>query len=186
MRNFSVKTTSLVGAYVIDCMPHEDCRGLFSRWFCSEELSAIIGERKIVNVNFSRTVRKGSIRGMHFQKPPYSEMKIVRCIKGRIIDTIVDIREKSETFLEHFSVELSDENMKMLVVPEGFAHGFQTLEDDCEIMYLVTEHYNRSAEGGLRYSDPRLGICWSLPISDISDKDANHELIGDDYKGVSL
>lgn len=159
---------------------------MFSRWFCTEELSVVFGKRKIVNVNFSRTARKGTIRGMHFQNPPYSEMKIVRCIKGRIADTIVDIREESDTFLEHYSVELSDENMRMLVVPEGFAHGFQTLEDNCEIMYLVTEHYNQYAEGGLRYSDPKLAICWPLPISGISDKDANHELIGDDYKGVRL
>lgn len=186
MENFSIITTNLLDAYIIDCFPHKDCRGLFCRWFCTKELSEIFGEKKIINVNFSRTTKKGSIRGMHFQIPPYSEMKIVRCIKGRILDTIIDIREGSKTFLEHISVELSEENMRMLVVPEGFAHGFQTLDDDCEIMYLVTELYNKPSENGLRYSDPKLAINWPLPIADVSEKDANHKLIDKDFKGVRI
>ena len=123
---------------------------------------------------------------MHFQKPPKAEMKMVRCIRGKIIDVVVDIRKNSPTFLQHYAVELSADNMKLFVIPEGFAHGFQALEDNSEIMYLVTEFYSPEEEAGLRYSDPMLKIKWPLPITDTSTKDENHPLINSDFNGYDV
>ena len=186
MSYFNVSDTSIDGVRIIDTNPRLDHRGAFSRWFCSDELSSVMGGRQVVNINYSKTMLKGSIRGMHFQYPPYAEMKIVRCIRGKIIDTIVDVRKNSPTFLKHISVELSEDNMRMLVVPEGFAHGFQTLVDNCEIMYLVTAHYNHDAEAGLNYLDPTLNINWPLPVADISDRDSKHAYIDEIFEGVEL
>jgi len=184
MGKLQINRTPFEGLYVIDTLAFIDHRGAFARWFCEYELAEVIGNRHIKNVNFSRTVKKGSVRGMHFQRPPKSEMKLIRCINGRILDVVVDIRSDSPTYLEHFSVELSADNMKMIVVPEGFAHGFQSLEDNSEIMYLVTEFYSPECEGGLRYNDPELKINWPLDVADISDKDASHKLIDGTFKGL--
>lgn len=184
MGKLQINSTPFEGLYVIDTSAFIDHRGAFARWFCEDELAEVIGNRHIKNVNFSRTVKKGSVRGMHFQRPPKSEMKMIRCINGRILDVVVDIRLGSPTYLNHFSVELSAENMKMIVVPEGFAHGFQSLEDNSEIMYLVTEFYSPECEGGLRYNDPELKINWPLNVADISDKDAGHKLIDGTFKGL--
>lgn len=167
----------LSGAALIDAEPFHDNRGVFSRFFCAHELGTLLGERSIVNVNFSRTLTKATIRGMHFQRPPHAEMKFVRCIRGRIFDVIVDMRDDSATFMRWHGEMLSAENMRMLVVPEGFAHGFQALEDDSELLYLTTAFYHASAEGGLRYNDPLLGIRWPLPVASISEKDASHPLL---------
>ena len=186
MGKLTIHKTPLAGLYIIETNAFIDHRGAFARWFCEDELKEIIGKRHIKNVNFSRTAKKGSIRGMHFQKPPKAEMKMVRCIKGRILDVVVDIRRDSPTYLQHFGVELSAENMKLFVIPEGFAHGFQSLEDDCEIMYLVTEFYAPEAEAGLRYSDPALKIEWPLPVADISAKDSAHPLITDEFEAVDV
>jgi len=172
-----IHQTSLVDSVLVEATPFSDHRGIFSRFFCSRELSEVLGDRTIVNVNFSRTVKKGSVRGMHFQRPPHAEMKFVRCIRGEVFDVIVDIRKDSATFMKWHGEILSAENMKMLVVPEGFAHGFQTLEEDSELLYLTTEFYDSSAESGLRYDDQALGIQWPLPIGDISKKDASHPFI---------
>lgn len=184
MGKLQINKTPFEGLYVIDTSAFIDHRGAFARWFCEDELAEVIGNRHIRNVNFSRTVKKGSVRGMHFQRPPKSEMKLIRCINGSILDVVVDIRSGSPTYLMHFSVELSAENMKMIVVPEGFAHGFQSLEDNSEIMYLVTEFYSPECEGGLRYNDPELKINWPLDVADISDKDAGHKLIDGTFKGL--
>ena len=184
MGKLQINSTPFEGLYVIDTSAFIDHRGAFARWFCEDELAEVIGNRHIKNVNFSRTVKKGSVRGMHFQRPPKSEMKLIRCINGRILDVVIDIRLGSPTYLRHFSVELSAENMKMIVVPEGFAHGFQSLEDNSEIMYLVTEFYSPECEGGLRYNDPELKINWPLNVADISDKDAGHKLIDGTFKGL--
>lgn len=186
MGKLQIIQTPFEGLFIIETSAFIDHRGAFARWFCEEELSEILGNRHIKNVNFSRTVKKGSIRGMHFQRPPKSEMKMIRCVRGRILDVVVDIRDGSPTFLKHFAVELSAGNMKMIVVPEGFAHGFQSLEDNSEIMYLVTEFYSPECEGGLRCTDPKLNITWPLDIADISDKDANHKLIDGTFKGLDI
>ncbi|HJK13003.1 MAG TPA: dTDP-4-dehydrorhamnose 3,5-epimerase [Methanocorpusculum sp.] len=178
--------TPMNGLYVVETEPFFDHRGAFARWFCEEELAEVIGERRIKNVNFSRTTKAGSIRGMHFQHPPHAEMKMVRCIRGKILDVVIDIRKDSPTFLQHYAVELSAENMRLFVIPEGFAHGFQSLEDNSEIMYLVTEFYSPESEGGLRFNDPVLGISWPLAVSDISEKDGKHPLITPEFSGYDV
>lgn len=186
MGKLTVHETPLKGLYVVETDAFLDHRGAFARWFCEGELADIIGPRHIKNVNFSRTVKAGSIRGMHYQKPPKAEMKMVRCIRGKILDTVVDIRKGSPTFLQYYSIELSAENMNLFVIPEGFAHGFQSLEDNSEIMYLVTEFYAPEAEAGLRFSDPALNLQWPLKITDTSAKDAMHPLITLDFEGVDV
>jgi len=172
-----IQNLPLADAVLVDAEPFSDIRGIFSRFFCSRELAPVLGDRHIVNVNYSLTSMKGSIRGMHFQRKPHQEMKLVRCIRGAVYDVIVDIRPDSPTFLQWYGEMLSSNNMKMLVVPEGFAHGFQTLENDSELLYLATAHYEPSAEGGLRFDDSALGIQWPLVVGDISEKDASHPLI---------
>jgi len=172
--------TPLRGCYVIRTTPFIDHRGAFARFFCERELAPVIGDRKIVNVNFSRTAKRGSIRGMHFQRAPDAEMKFVRCSKGRVFDVAVDLRKESPTYLHWYGVELSAENMHMFAVPEGFAHGFQALENDAEIMYLVTAFYSPHCEGGLNHTDPQIGIRWPLPITDVSEKDLRHPYLRDE------
>lgn len=146
-------------------------------------IAEVIGDRLIKNVNFSRTVTKGSISSMHFQRPPHAEMKMVRCVRGKILDVVVDIRKDSPTFLQHYAMELSAENMRLFVISESFSYEFQSLGDDCEIMYLVTEFYSPESEGGLRYNDPALGISWPLAVSDISEKDGKHPLVTPEFAG---
>ena len=186
MGKLSIQETPLKGVYVIDTDAFRDTRGVFARWFCDRELEPILSGQKIVNVNFSRTVKKGSIRGMHFQYPPDTETKIVRCIRGCILDVIVDIRKGSPTFLQHFAVELSSEKMNMLYIPKGFAHGFQSLEDNSEIMYLVTQYYSSENESGLNALDPKLNIKWPLDVADMSDKDRNRPYLGDGFSGLQI
>lgn len=186
MGKLTIHETPMNGLYVVETEPFVDHRGAFARWFCEEELAGVIGERGIKNVNFSRTAKAGSIRGMHFQRPPHAEMKMVRCIRGKILDVVIDIRKDSPTFLQHYAVELSAENMRLFVIPEGFAHGFQSLEDNSEIMYLVTEFYSPESEGGLRFNDPVLDISWPLAVSDISDKDGKHPLITPEFSGYDV
>jgi dTDP-4-dehydrorhamnose 3,5-epimerase len=172
--------TPLKGCYIIRTTPFVDHRGTFARFFCDRELKQVIGDRKIVNVNFSRTLKKGSIRGMHFQRAPDAEMKFVRCINGSVFDVAVDLRKGSPTYLQWHGVKLSAENMDMLAVPEGFAHGFQALEDDVEIIYLVTSFYSPQCEGGMNHADPQIGIRWPLPITDVSGKDLRYSYLSDE------
>lgn len=186
MGKLTVYETEIGGLFVVETDAFNDNRGTFARWFCDSELRDIVGDRKIVNVNFSHTCKKGSIRGMHYQRPPFAEMKMVRCTKGRILDTAVDIREDSPTYLEHVSIELSADNMKLFIIPEGFAHGFQSLEDNCEIMYLVTAFYNKEHESGVNAMDPALNIEWALPATDMSYKDRNFTFIDDEFRGVKI
>lgn len=176
----------LADAVLVDMEPFCDHRGIFSRFFCSRELASVVDVKHIVNVNFSRTFRKGAIRGMHFQRKPHQEMKLVRCIRGAVFDVVVDIRRHSATFLHWHGEILSADNMKMMVVPEGFAHGFQTLDDESELLYLTTSFYESEAEGGLRYNDPVLNIRWPLAVVDISEKDASHPLLGNDPDPLGL
>jgi dTDP-4-dehydrorhamnose 3,5-epimerase len=171
---------------MIELTPRGDARGRFTRLFCEKEISQIEWTKHIVNVNASVTQLKGTIRGMHFQKPPKAEVKIVRCVRGAVYDVIVDIRKDSPTFLQHIGVELTDSNDRMLYIPEGFAHGFQTLTDDVEFMYFVTEFYSSEQEGGLRYNDPRLAISWKLEPTEISLRDRNHPLLDNDFTGLNI
>jgi len=186
MGKLEIESTPFNGAYVICTDAFRDDRGVFARWFCNYELKAIMNNEQILNVNFSKTISKGTIRGMHFQYPPNTETKLVRCIRGKILDVIVDIRKGSPTFLQHYSIELSDENMKMLYVPKGFAHGFQSLEDNSEIMYLVTEYYSAKNESGLNPTDKTLNIKWPIEITNISSKDKNRPEIDFNFDGIEV
>lgn len=177
--------TILAGAYIIEPERHEDERGYFARTFCQREFSALGLKPVVVQANLSSNKKRGALRGMHFQYPPAAETKYVRCARGAILDVIVDLRPESPTFLHHVAVELSAENQRGLYVPERFAHGYITLMDDTETVYMVGEYYTPGVEGGLRYDDPALGIDWPVPISVISPKDSRwppFEAIGSDLK----
>jgi dTDP-4-dehydrorhamnose 3,5-epimerase len=181
-----INTTHLSELYIVDTIRQLDERGSFSRLFCHDELAVLMGERKIAQINTSRTSQLGAIRGLHFQKPPAAEMKLVRCILGEVFDIAVDLRKNSPTFLQWYGQVLSAENAKMMVIPEGFAHGFQTTQADTEMLYLHTEFYAKKHEAGLNFADPRLNIEWPLPISDISDKDLNYPHLSNDFKGIEI
>lgn len=169
--------TKLSGSFTIDLTPIQDERGYFARAFSSQEFVEHGLNGTIVQANMSHNVHKGTLRGMHYQTPPATETKIVRCVRGAILDVIVDLRPDSPTYLQHVGVELTADNRRCLVVPDWFAHGFQTLVDDTEILYLVTQTYAPANEGGLRYDDPAFAVTWPLPVSSISDKDAAWPLI---------
>jgi dTDP-4-dehydrorhamnose 3,5-epimerase len=179
-----IQTTSLEGLCVIKPLSYEDERGMFSRIFCADELKDILNGRTIQQINHSMTYQKGAVRGLHFQYPPDCEVKIVKCIKGSVLDVVVDIRENSKTFLQTFMTELSAHNHAMVYIPEGFAHGFQTLEDECELLYLHTSLYTPTNEGGLNVADPLLAIKWSLPITDISTKDKEQIFLDPTFRGI--
>jgi dTDP-4-dehydrorhamnose 3,5-epimerase len=146
-------------------------------------LGALLGSRTICQVNLSTNLRRGTIRGLHYQRPPHADMKLVRCLRGESHHVIVDLREDSATFLQWHAVALSARTMNMLCVPEGFAHGFQSLQDNCELMYLVTAPYAQQHQGGLRYNDPALDIPWPLEVAEISDRDAHHPLLSATIQG---
>lgn len=178
--------TPLKGAFIIRPELRKDDRGYFYRSFCKNEFSVIGHEGEWVQMNHSFTAEKGSVRGMHFQIPPYAEIKMLRCVAGRILDVIIDIRENSPTFLQWFGVELSTENRQMLYIPRGFAHGFQTLTDNCELVYNHSEYYTQGAEGGIRYDDPLVNIEWPMPVTQISPRDTSHPLLTSTFTGIKI
>ena len=177
-------STLLAGSFIIDLEPFGDDRGWFARFYCENEFQQIGHDKKWVQMNHSFTSARGTIRGIHFQVPPYREVKLVRCIAGAVYDVIVDVRKGSETFLQWFGTELSVANKRMLYIPEGFAHGFQCLTDNCELIYLHTEFYTPNAEGGMRYNDPAIVINWPLPVTTISPRDAGHPYLDENFKGI--
>jgi len=181
-----IKQTPLQNAFVIEPEPFTDDRGLFARVFCKQELQSILHGKNIVQVNHSMTRQKGAIRGMHFQRPPMAEIKMVKCLSGSVFDVMIDLRSDSSTFLNWYGEKLSAENMKMMYIPEGFAHGFQTLEENSELLYLHTEFYGPEHEGGVRYNDPLINISWPLEVTDISKKDKNYSLLSKDFEGLLL
>jgi dTDP-4-dehydrorhamnose 3,5-epimerase len=185
-QNMKIVALPLAGAAIVETTPLRDSRGAFARFYCDRELESIIGHRRIVQINHSRTHTVGAVRGLHFQNPPHAEMKLIRCLKGRVWDVAVDLRAGSPTFLQWHAEELSADNARMVVIPEGCAHGFQVLEEDSELLYLHTAIYTPSAEGGVSPSEPRLSIPWPLPVSDLSERDRSHHLLAEDYAGVTL
>jgi dTDP-4-dehydrorhamnose 3,5-epimerase len=178
--------TALVDAYLIELTPFQDERGMFARTFCKQEFVQIGHAKEFVQLNHSRTQQKGTIRGLHFQRAPHAEIKLIRCIRGSVYDVIIDLRIHSPTFLQHIGVELSEQNMQMIYVPEGFAHGFQTLEDDTELIYHHTAYYAPHSEGGVRFNDPQFQINWPLPPSVMTEKDLNHPLITHSFEGIAI
>jgi len=171
--------TKLKGAFILDLERHEDSRGFFARTFCQREFIQHGLKPIIAQANVAFNIKKGTLRGMHFQYPPAAESKLVRCTRGGIIDIIVDLRPESSTYLDYVAVELTADNYRSLYVPERFAHGYQVLEDVTETSYQVGEFYAPSAEGGLMYNDPRLGLVWPLPVTEISPKDKTWKLLAE-------
>ena len=164
--------TTLDGAWLIQLQPACDSRGFFARTFCVEEFAAHGLETNYPQHSISFSAHKGTLRGMHYQREPHSEVKLVRCIKGAIWDVIIDIRPNSPTYRRWQAFELSESNGTQLYIPKGFAHGFQTVSADVEVNYLISEPYTATAAFGIRYDDPTFAIAWPLPVSVISDKDA--------------
>lgn len=178
--------TYLAGSFVIDINLLKDTRGWFSRYFCKEEFAGIGHQKEWLQMNHSFTSKKGALRGMHMQLPPFSEIKMVRCVAGSIFDVIIDLRENSPTLLQWFGSELSAENYRMIYIPEGFAHGFQTLSENCELLYHHSANYRADSEKGFRFNDPVFDIKWPMPITEISEKDSSHLLINNDFKGFKI
>ncbi len=164
--------TWFAGAFLIDVEPREDERGFFARTFCRREFEDHGLKPNLLQCSLSFNRRQGTIRGIHFQRSPFQETKIVRCTAGAIFDVIVDLRADSPTFLKYLAVELTAENRRSLYVPKDFAHGFQTLADETEVTYQMSEFYAPNSAAGLRWNDPLLAIEWPLPVSVISPQDA--------------
>jgi dTDP-4-dehydrorhamnose 3,5-epimerase len=173
--------TWLARAFLIDIESREDERGFFARTFCRREFEEHGLEPNLVQCSISFNHRKGTIRGIHFQRPPYQETKIVRCTAGAIFDVIVDLRADSPTFLKYLAVELTAENRRALYVPKDFAHGFQTLADETEVSYQMSEFYAPNSAAGFRWNDPLLAIEWPVPVSVISQQDASYS----DLQGIA-
>jgi dTDP-4-dehydrorhamnose 3,5-epimerase len=166
--------TRLPGALVIELERREDERGFFARTWCQQEFSAHGLSTRLAQCNLSSNRRRGTLRGMHFQQPPYAEVKLVRCTRGVVYDVMLDLRRASPTFTQWEAVELSAETGRMVYLPEGFAHGFQTLTDDSEVFYQISEFYHPEAAGGVRWDDPAFAIKWPLPDPILSDRDRNY------------
>ena len=183
---FDFHPTPLEGLWVVQRKPVEDQRGFFCRFFCVEEFQATGLNKTIAQINHTHTVKKGTVRGLHFQYPPHAEVKIVSCLRGEIYDVAVDIRNGSPTFLHWYGENLSAANQKSLLIPEGFAHGFQTLTEDCELIYLHSAPFHEHSEGAINIADQKIGIVWPIPITDISSRDLHHPFITDKFKGVEV
>lgn len=180
----NVIQTALAGVFVVETSKFLDPRGAFARLYCDRELASVIGHRRIVQVNLSLTHLPGAIRGLHFQKAPHAEMKLIRCLKGRVWDVAVDLRAGSPTFRQWHAEELSAENARMIVIPEGCAHGVQVLDANSELLYLHTEFYTPSADGRVRYNDPLLDIQWPLEVTEMSVPDRDQPDLPSDFAGL--
>jgi dTDP-4-dehydrorhamnose 3,5-epimerase len=176
--------TPLKGSYTIALQPYSDDRGWFARTYCKNEFNAIGHTADWVQINHSFTENKGTVRGMHFQLHPFTEIKLIRCIAGAVLDIMVDIRKNSPTFLQSFAVELSANNHTMIYIPQGFAHGFQALENNTALIYHHSQFYQPNVEGGIRYNDPAININWPLAINNISSRDNQHPLLTSHFKGI--
>lgn len=184
--HFDVISTNLADLKVVHRFLLGDDRGYLERLFCSMEFSSFMEDRSIVQINHTVTRYRGTIRGLHYQRPPHAEMKIVSCLKGEVFDVAVDLRSGSETFLRWHAEVLSEDNHKTLVIPEGFAHGFQALSDQCEMLYFHTAAYFPEAEAGINVHDPMLGIVWPDAITQRSERDATHPELPQDFPGLQV
>jgi dTDP-4-dehydrorhamnose 3,5-epimerase len=184
MKRFTLAATPLPGVTVVQRQRLGDSRGFLARVFCADELAGAGWVKPIVQVNHTSTARRGTVRGLHFQHPPHAEMKLVTCLRGAVFDVAVDLRRDSPTFLQWTGVELSADNGRALLIPEGCAHGFQSLSDDVEMLYCHSAAYTALAEGGLHPLDARLRIAWPLGVTELSQRDAAHAPIGDAFEGV--
>ncbi|MBS1644359.1 MAG: dTDP-4-dehydrorhamnose 3,5-epimerase [Bacteroidetes bacterium] len=180
------QNTSIDGLVTINLKTFEDDRGWFARTFCKREFGAIGHTAEWTQMNHSFTKQKATIRGLHYQIPPFSEVKMIRCIAGEVFDVAIDLREHSKTFLQWHGEILSAKNRKMLYIPAGFAHGFQTLSEDCELIYHHTSYYEPNFEAGIRYDDPVLNVQWPLPPALVSERDRGLPYLSTNFKGIQV
>jgi dTDP-4-dehydrorhamnose 3,5-epimerase len=186
MSRFVLHPTPINGLQVIQHQLISDSRGYLERLFCQETLGQLLQGKTIRQINHTLTQKKGAVRGLHFQYPPCAETKMVTCLKGRVWDVAVDLRRGSPTFLQHHATLLAEDNHQSYLIPEGFAHGFQTLTLDCEMLYFHTADYSAEAEGALNPCDPRLAIKWPEPTTERSERDKNHPMLADDFHGIVI
>jgi len=178
--------TSIDKLKLIEYQPISDKRGFLNRLFCETTFHHLMQGKKIQQINQTLTIKKGTVRGFHFQFPPHAEIKIVSCLKGKVWDVAIDIRKGSPTFLKYHSVILSEENSESFFIPEGFADGFQTLTNDCEMLYFHTADYNLESEGTINALDHRLKIKWPKIITDRSERDNNHPMLKENFLGIEI
>jgi dTDP-4-dehydrorhamnose 3,5-epimerase len=182
----NIQNTAIIGAWIIESEAFRDDRGMFSRHFCARELQELFGARTIVQINHSTTRKVGAVRGLHYQNAPHAEMKLVRCLKGRVFDVAVDLRQDSPTFRKWNAVELTPESNLAYLIPEGCAHGFQVLEENSQLLYMHTEFYTPQSEVAVRFDDPCIGVNWPLEPTDVSARDKSHPLLNEIFEGVSI
>jgi len=186
LTRFTTTDLPLAGLKLIERKRLGDDRGFLSRLFCSVELSVAGWQKPIAQINQTYTAQSGTVRGLHYQRPPHTEMKLVSCTRGKVWDVVVDLRFNSPTFMQWHAQILSEDNGHALLIPEGLAHGFQTLINDCELLYMHTEAYSPEAEAALRFNEERLAITWPLPISEISARDLAHPSLNLEFNGIKL
>ena len=185
MNRLTVTDLPLAGLKLIARQRLGDARGFFARLFCADELRAAGWRDAIAQINHTMTARKGTVRGLHFQRPPHAETKLVSCIRGEVFDVAVDLRRDSPTFLAWHAEQLSADNNCAMLIPQGFAHGFQALTDHAELVYCHSAAYDATSEGGLNPRDPRLAIAWPLPVTEISARDASAPMLAGTFAGVT-
>lgn len=186
MSRFSVTALPIQGLFRVQRQRIGDSRGFLSRLFCVDELRAAGWQHPVAQINHTYTAKRGTVRGMHFQHPPHAEMKLVSCVRGEVWDVAVDLRAGSPTFLHWHAEHLSEENGSALLMPEGCAHGFQSLTDEAELIYCHSMAYAPQAEGGLNPLDVRLGVSWPLEIAEMSARDSAHPMLDSQFKGLTL
>ncbi|MFW8566990.1 dTDP-4-dehydrorhamnose 3,5-epimerase [Orrella sp. 11846] len=186
MSRFQIQSTPLAGLCTIVSKRMGDERGYLARLFCDEELLQVGWTADVAQINLTHTREKGTVRGLHYQQPPHAEIKLVRCLRGEVWDVAVDLRRDSPTFLKWYAQHLSAKNMNALLIPQGFAHGFQTLTNNVEMLYLHSAPYVVDSEGGLNVKDPRLQITWPLAIGILSERDRQHPFITDSFEGLNI
>jgi dTDP-4-dehydrorhamnose 3,5-epimerase len=185
MSRFTISDTPIADLKLVQRRQMGDKRGFLARLFCAEELASAGWRKPIAQINHTSTQHQGTVRGLHFQHPPHAEMKLVSCVRGGIWDVAVDLRAGSPTFLQWHAEELSAANQRALLIPEGFAHGFQTLCDDCELIYLHSVAYTQPAEAGFHAKDPTLAIAWPMAFSGFSARDEQQPMLDSQFKGLT-
>jgi dTDP-4-dehydrorhamnose 3,5-epimerase len=183
---FNFISTTLDGLFKIEHKPIKDSRGFLNRLFCTNDFKEIGFNKSIIQMNHTLTKREGVVRGLHYQNIPHTEAKIVSCVSGEIFDVVVDIRKNSPTFLKWHSEILSSENNISIYIPEGFAHGFQSLSDNCNLIYMHSNFYSSNSEAALNALDPKLAISWPLVITEMSERDQEHPMISSRFKGIDI
>jgi len=186
MSRFEFISSPIEGLMLVQRKMIEDHRGFLSRFYCADEFRRHDVDMTIAQINHTLTRNKGTVRGLHYQKQPYAEIKLVSCLKGEIFDVAVDLRKGSPTFLHWYGEVLSENNKRSLLIPEGFAHGFQTLSENCELIYLHSAPYVKEAESALNVTDPKIAISWPLEIAELSERDSSHPMIKNDFEGIAV